>query len=99
MQPPIDENLVRDGLQFKRDMGSPNSTLSCYRQGLYVLREFYITKAKNAHSRKDEERASYCMGMVDGIDQAIHYPEKMVKKWESMVHEEIFERSEVNGTF
>lgn len=94
---PLDENLIKDGLQFKRDIGSPSSSLYCYRQGLYVLREFYITKAKNAHSRKDEERAGYYMGIVEGIDQSIHYPDKMVKKWESMVQEQVFAGGTVNG--
>ena len=89
-----DENLIKDGLQFKRDIGSPKSSLSSYRQGLYVLREFNITKAKAAHSRRNEERASYYMGIVEGIDQAIHYPEKMIQKWESMVQSEMFSRSE-----
>ena len=93
----LDDNLIRDGLQFKRDLGSPNSSLSCYRQGLYVLREFHITKAKNAHSKKDEGSARYYMGIVEGIDQSIEYPEKMVRKWEGMVHTEIFSGSEANG--
>ena len=97
MQPSNDENLIRDGLQFKRDIGRPNSSLSSYRHGLYVLREFNIEKAKKAHSRKDEERASYFMGIVEGIDQAIKYPEKMVQKWEQMAHEEMFAGRESNG--
>jgi len=91
--PSNDENLIRDGLQFKRDLGSPRSSLSCYREGLYLLREFNITKAKKAHSRKDEERASYFMGVVDGIDQAIEHPEKMVRRWESLAQEEMAKSS------
>ena len=90
MQPPKDENLIRDGLQFKRDLGSPASSLSCYRQGLYVLREHYVEKAKAAHAKRNEERASYYMGIVEGIDLAIRHPEAMVRKWENMVHEEVF---------
>lgn len=84
-----DENL-RDGLRFKNELSDSNSPLSCLRAALYVLREKYIQKAKNAHMKKNEERASYFMGCVDGIDQCIQYPESMIQKWERMVEEKMF---------
>ena len=85
-----DENLIRDGLQFKRDLGTTNSSLSCFMQGLFVLREICIEKAKKAHSRKNEERASFYMGMVEGVDECIKYPKKMVAKWERLAQSEMF---------
>ena len=92
-----DENLVRDGLKFKRDLGSPDSSLSCYRNGLFILREQIIQKAKNAMSKNKEDRAAFFMGMVEGIDQAVAYPEAMIRKWESLVQDEVLARSNGDG--
>ena len=96
MQPLNDANLIRDGLQFKRDLGSPGSALSCYRQGLYVLREFYITKAKSACARNNEGRIAHYMGIVEGIDQSISYPEAMVRKFDELAQVE-FARTGPDG--
>lgn len=63
-----------------------------------MLRELYIQKAKNAHSKKNEERASYYMGIVEGIDLSIGHPEKMIAKWDSYVHSEMFStKGQSNG--
>ena len=94
---PLDDNLIRDGLQFKRDLGSPNSSLSCFRQGLFVLREHYIDKAKAAHGKRNEERASYYMGIVEGIDLCIRHPEVMANKWERLAKQEIYAVSSNGG--
>lgn len=97
MQISPDENLIRDGLQFKRDLGSSSSSLYCFRQALIILREQYINKAKVAHSRKNEERAAYWMGVVEGIDLAFHHPDKMVRKWEQVANDQMFGAKVKNG--
>ena len=89
MQTPSYDEMIRDGLKFKAEINDPQSALSCFRTALYVLREQNIQRAKTAHSRKNEERAAYFMGIVEGIDQCITHPEKMIKKWESMLDDQI----------
>ena len=89
-----DSELITDGLKFKNELADQNSVLFSYRTALYFLREQCIEKAKKAHSRKNEERASYYMGMVEGVDMCIKHPELMVKKWETMVEEKMNERNE-----
>ena len=98
MKTPSHDELVRDGLKFKAEINNPQSALSSYRTALYVLREQFIQKAKGAHAKKNEERASYFMGTVEGIDQCISYPEKMIKKWEEMLEDQMNDAGVTNGS-
>ena len=84
-----EDELIRDGLKFKAEINDPGSGLVSLLMAFHILRERYIQMAKNAHSRKNEERASYFMGIVDGIDQCRLYPQKMIDKWEKTMDEQI----------
>lgn len=89
-----DKEDVSAGLQIKKDLHNPNSTLSLFLQSLCSLREHHISKMKRSVK---EDNIFKSVGVLEGIDLAINEPKRIIEAWEKAVEFKNEEVGVANG--